>query len=82
MMSLSFTIAYNTNLRKSRQQPSGKSAALSCFSRCVVDDDFLELHNIYLFHLLLREHITATRKYRDVRQLSNVQRFDFQKGAF
>ncbi|MCL2406061.1 MAG: hypothetical protein FWC92_11040 [Defluviitaleaceae bacterium] len=30
----------NTNLRKSRRQPSGKSAALSRFSRCVVDDDF------------------------------------------
>ena len=35
-------ITVNTNLRKSRRQPSGKSAAVSRFSRCVVDDDFRE----------------------------------------
>ena len=38
---------YNTNLRKSRRQPSGKSAALSRFLRCVVDDDFRESYKSY-----------------------------------
>ena len=42
---------FNTNLRKSRRQPSGKSAALSRFSRCVADDDFREsyksIYNIW-----------------------------------
>jgi len=35
----------DTNLRKSRRQPSGKSAALSRFSRCVVDNDFRESYD-------------------------------------
>ncbi|MCL2406030.1 MAG: MerR family transcriptional regulator [Defluviitaleaceae bacterium] len=37
--------ASNANLRKSRRQPSGKSAALSRFSRCVVDDDFRDSYS-------------------------------------
>jgi len=43
-------LSTNTNLRKSRRQPSGKSAALSRFSRCVIDDDFRESYNVDCIH--------------------------------